>query len=156
FAYLMQGAIHNKCEEHDNAIAKYQRATEMNPSAQTFTRAGAYLRKHGRHADSIRMFRKAADLKPSAIAYTYWGMPLRDSDQHEEARERFQKAIETDPNSPNGYNQLGRMYLKQEKWDEAAKNFNLASTRRRDGLTITTASVLRSVAPVNPSRPRPP
>src|SRR5262249_16464387 len=126
FAYLMQGAIHNKCEEHDNAIAKYQRATEMNPSAQTFTRAGAYLRKHGRHADSIRMFRKAADLKPSAIAYTYWGMALRDSDQHEEARERFQKAIETDPNSPNGYNQLGSMYLKQEKWDEGAKNFNLA------------------------------
>ena len=126
FAYLMQGAIHNKCEEHDNAIAKYQRATEMNPSTQTFTRAGAYLRKHGRHADSIPMFRKAADLKPSANAYTYWGMALRASGRPEEARERFQQAIQTDPNSPNGYNQLGLLYLEEGKWDEAANNFKLA------------------------------
>jgi tetratricopeptide (TPR) repeat protein len=126
FAYLMQGAIHNKCEEHDNAIAKYQRATEMNPSAQTFTRAGAYLRKHGRHADSIPVFRKAADLKPSANAYTYWGMALRASGRPEEARERFQQAIQTDPNSPNGYNQLGLLYLEEGKWDEAANNFKLA------------------------------
>jgi tetratricopeptide (TPR) repeat protein len=126
FAYLMQGAIHNKCEEHDNAIAKYQRATEMNPFAQTFTRAGAYLRKHGRHADSIPMFRKAADLKPSANAYTYWGMALRASGRPEEARERFQQTIQTDPNSPNGYNQLGLLYLEEGKWDEAANNFKLA------------------------------
>jgi tetratricopeptide (TPR) repeat protein len=126
FAYLMQGAIHNKCEEHDNAFAKYQRATEMNPSPQTFTRAGAYLRKYGRHADSIGMFRKAADLKPSANAYTYWGMALRASWRPEEARERFQQAIETDPNSPNGYNQLGLLNLEERRWDDAAKNFNLA------------------------------
>jgi tetratricopeptide (TPR) repeat protein len=126
FAYLMQGAIHNKCEEHDNAIAKYQRATEMNPSAQTFTRVGAYLRKHGRHADSIPMFRKAADLKPSANAYTYWGMALRASGRPEEAREKFQQAIQTDSNSPNGYNQLGLLYLEKGEWNEAADNFKLA------------------------------
>jgi tetratricopeptide (TPR) repeat protein len=126
FAYLMQGAIHNKCEEHDDAIAKYQRATEMNPSAQTFTRAGAYLRKYGRHADSIAMFRKAADLKPSGPAYSYWGQALRASGRPEEARERFQQAIQTDPNSPNGYNQLGLLYLEEKNWDEAATNFRLA------------------------------
>ena len=79
YAYLSQGAIHNEREAHDNAIAKYQLATEINPSAQIFTRAGAYLRKYERHADSIPMFQKAADLKPSANAYTYWGMALRDS-----------------------------------------------------------------------------
>jgi tetratricopeptide (TPR) repeat protein len=98
----------------------------MNPFAQTFTRAGAYLRKHGRHADSIPMFRKAADLKPSANAYTYWGMALRASGRPEQARERFQHAIQTDPNSPNGYNQLGLLYLEEGKWDEAANNFKLA------------------------------
>ncbi|TMJ80358.1 MAG: tetratricopeptide repeat protein [Alphaproteobacteria bacterium] len=126
FAYLMQGAIYNKCEEHDDAIAKYQRATEMNPSAQTFTRAGAYLRKYGRHADSIAMFGKAADLKPSGPAYSYWGQALRASGRPEEARERFQQAIQTDPNSPNGYNQLGLLYLEEKNWDEAATNFRLA------------------------------
>jgi tetratricopeptide (TPR) repeat protein len=127
FAYLMQGAIHNKCEEHDNAIAKYQRATEMNPSAQTFTRAGAYLRKHGRHADSIPMFRKAAELKPTAYAYTYWGMAVRDARlPGDEARKLFEKAIAADPKIPNGHNQLGLMYLREEKWAEAAKAFEEA------------------------------
>ena len=127
FAYLMQGAIHNKCEEHDNAIAKYQRATEMNPSAQTFTRAGAYLRKHGRHADSIPMFRRAAELKPTAYAYTYWGMAVRDARlPGDEARKLFEKAIAADPKIPNGHNQLGLMYLREEKWAEAAKAFEEA------------------------------
>ena len=32
----------------------------------------------------------------------------------EEARELFERAIETDPNSPNGYNQLGLMYLEKK------------------------------------------
>src|SRR5262249_3553470 len=127
YAYWMQGAIHNKCEEHDNAIAKYQRATEMNPSAQTFTRAGAYLRKHGRHADSIPMFRKATELKPTAYAYTYWGMAVRDARlPGDEARKLFEKAIAVDPKIPNGHNQLGLMYLREEKWAEAAEAFEEA------------------------------
>jgi tetratricopeptide (TPR) repeat protein len=36
------------------------------------------------------------------------------------------QAIQTDPNSPNGYNQLGLLYLEEKKWDEAANNFKLA------------------------------
>jgi len=126
YAYFSQGAIHNEREAHDNAIARYQLATEINPSAQIFTRAGAYLRKYERHIDSTSMFQKAADLKPSATAYAYWGMALRASGRPEEARERFQKAIETDPSSPNGYNQLGLLYLEQQKWDEAVENFSQA------------------------------
>src|SRR5262245_27571056 len=134
FGYLMQGVIHNKCEEHDDEIAKYQRATEMNPSAQTFTRAGAYLRKHGRHADSTPMFRKAAELKPTAYAYTYWGMAVRDArlpgdEARNEARKLFEKAIAADPKVPNGYNQLGLLLLEKggkANWNEAADNFKLA------------------------------
>ena len=127
YAYFTQGAIHIECKEHDNAVAKYQLATEISPSAETFTRAGAYLRRHERHADSIPMFRKAADLKPSANAYTYWGMALRDLGEHDdEARDLFQKAIATDPTSPNGYNQLGLLYLGKKEWNEAADNFKLA------------------------------
>jgi tetratricopeptide (TPR) repeat protein len=123
YPYFSQGAIHNEREAHDNAIARYQLATEINPSAQIFTRAGAYLRKYERHIDSIQMFQKAAELNPSANAYAYWGMALRASGRPEEARERFQRAIDTDPGSPNGYNQLGLMYLEQQKWDEAVENF---------------------------------
>src|SRR5262245_30310741 len=123
YAYFSQGAIHNEREAHDNAIARYQLATEINPSAQIFTRAGAYLRRYERHIDSIQMFQKAAELKPSANAYAYWGMALRASGRPEEARERFQRAIDTDPSSPNGYNQLDLMYLEQQKWDEAVENF---------------------------------
>src|SRR5262245_2002116 len=65
YAYFSQGAIHNEREAHDNAIARYQLATEINPSAQIFTRAGAYLRKYEQHIDSIQMFQKAAELKRS-------------------------------------------------------------------------------------------
>jgi tetratricopeptide (TPR) repeat protein len=127
YAYFSQGAIHNEREAHDKAIARYRLATEINPSAQTFTRAGAYLRNYGRHADSIPMFRKAAELKPTAYAYTYWGMAVRDARvPGDEARKLFEKAIATDPKIPNGHNQLGLMYLREEKWAEAAKAFEEA------------------------------
>ena len=126
YAYLTEGAIHNERGAPDDAVAKYQLATEISPSAQTFTRAGAYLRKYERHADAAPMFQKAADLKPSGNAYTYWGMALRASGRPEEARAIFERAIETDPTSPNGYNQLGLMYLEEQKWDEAAESFSRA------------------------------
>jgi tetratricopeptide (TPR) repeat protein len=126
YAYFSQGAIYNERKAHDNAIARYQLATEINPSAQIFTRAGAYLRKYEQHIDSIQMFQKAAELKPSANAYTYWGMALRASGRPKEARERFQQAIETDRSSPNGYNQLGLMYLEQKNCSEAVENFSQA------------------------------
>jgi tetratricopeptide (TPR) repeat protein len=126
WAYFSQGAIYNELNAHNNAVAKYQLATEINPSSQIFTRAGAYLRKYEQHADSEPMFQKAAYLKPSGNAYTYWGMAVRDSGRPEEARKIFEKAIETDSTSPNGYNQLGLMYLEEKKWDEAAENFRRA------------------------------
>jgi tetratricopeptide (TPR) repeat protein len=128
YAYFSQGAIHNERNAPYNAIAKYQLATEFNPSAQIFTRAGAYLRKYEQHADSVLMFQKAADLRPSGNAYAYWGMALRDSGRPEEARAIFERGTETDPTSPNSYNQLGLMYLGEKKWDEAADKFTRAIT----------------------------
>jgi tetratricopeptide (TPR) repeat protein len=54
-------------------------------------------------------------------------MAVRDSGRPEEAKAIFERAIATDPNSPNGYNQLGLVYLDETKWDEAAENFAKAS-----------------------------
>ncbi len=127
YAYLSEGRIHALRRVPDDATARYQLATEINPSAQTFTRVGNALRRDGRHADAVPMFRKAAELKPSANAYTYWGMAVRDAGHHQEAKELFERAIKTDPNGPNAYNQLGLLYLKLDKWDEAAEKFAKAS-----------------------------
>ena len=69
----------------------------------------------------------ATPLEPSAGAYASWGMAVRDSGRPEEAKGIFERAIATDPNSPNGYNQLGLVYLDETKWDEAAENFAKAS-----------------------------
>jgi tetratricopeptide (TPR) repeat protein len=127
YAYLSQGRIHQLRGALDEAIASYQLAVEIDPSAQTFRRAGSFLRRDKRHLDSVAMFQRAAELAPSANAYASWGMAVRDSGRHDEARELFERAIEIDPNSPNGYNQLGLTYLAEERWDEAADKFAKAS-----------------------------
>ena len=127
YAYLSQGWIYDHRGAPDDALAKYQLATEINPSARTFRRAGSYLRRNDRHPESVAMFQRAAELEPSAGAYASWGMAVRDSGRPEEAKGIFERAIATDPNSPNGYNQLGLVYLDETKWDEAAENFAKAS-----------------------------
>jgi tetratricopeptide (TPR) repeat protein len=127
YAYLSQGWIYDHRGAPDDALAKYQLATEINPSARTFRRAGSYLRRNDRHPESVQMFQRAAELEPSAGAYASWGTAVRDSGRPEEAKGIFERAIATDPNSPNGYNQLGLVYLDETKWDEAAENFAKAS-----------------------------
>jgi tetratricopeptide (TPR) repeat protein len=127
YAYLSQGSIYNCLAAPEKANDQYQLATELNPTAQTFTRVGALLRHADRHADAVPMFQRAAELKPTAYAYTYWGMAVRDAElPGDEARKLFEKAIAADPKIPNGYNQLGLMYLRKEKWAEAAEAFEEA------------------------------
>ena len=126
YAYLSQGSIYNCRKAPEKANDQYQLATELNPTVQTFTRVGALLRHFHQDADAVPMFQRAAELKPTSYAYTYWGMAARDSGQHDEAAKLFEKAIAADPKVPNGYNQLGLMYLSQEKWDKAAEKFEQA------------------------------
>jgi tetratricopeptide (TPR) repeat protein len=126
YAYLSEGNIFYSRHAPEEANAKYQLATEICPSAQTFTRVGALLLKNGQTPDAVPMFQRAAELKPSSHAFTYWGMALRDSGRIDEAKDQFEKAIATDPNTPNGYNQYGLMYLGQKNWDAAIEQFVMA------------------------------
>jgi tetratricopeptide (TPR) repeat protein len=126
YAYLSQGNIFYSRRAPEEANSRYQLATEICPSAQTFTRVGALLLHFGQNPDAVPMFQRAAELKPSPHAFTYWGMALRDSGRADEARELFERAIEADPNTPNGYNQFGLMYLEQRKWDAAVEKFTMA------------------------------
>jgi tetratricopeptide (TPR) repeat protein len=127
YAYLSQGSIYECLAAPEKADDQYQLATELNPTAQTFTRVGALLRRANRHADAAPMFERAAELKPTAYAYTYWGMAVRDAGSpDQDARKLFEKAIAVDPKVPNGYNQLGLMHLKNGEWEEAAEQFKKA------------------------------
>lgn len=126
YAYLSQGNIFYSRRAPEEANLSYQLATEICPSAQTFTRVGALLLQFGQNPDAVPMFQRAAELKPSPYAFTYWGMALRDSGRTDEARELFEKAIAADPNAPNGYNQFGLMYLEQRQWDAAIEKFTMA------------------------------
>jgi tetratricopeptide (TPR) repeat protein len=147
-AYLSQGWIHQHRDAPANASAVYQLATELSPSAQTFTRVGLALQQHGQHPESVPMFQRAAEIERSAKAYTDWGVALRRSDRADEARAIFAKALDVDPNLANGYNEIGLSYLREGKWGEAAEQFvkaisldsrwsnyhyNLGFAYRRDG-----------------------
>src|SRR5262249_29143583 len=126
YAYLGQGKIYHDLHEPEHATDRYQLATEISPSAQTFTRVGYQLRRSRRYEEAVPRFERAAYLWPSAYAFTYWAMAVRDSGRHDDARKLFEKAIAWDPTVPNSHNQLGIMYLRQKKWDEAAEQFTAA------------------------------
>lgn len=62
---------------------------------------------------------KAISFHPNAEAYSYLGWLMSLEEDYTLAIELCNKAIEIDPDLGNPYNDLGNIYIKQKKYDEA-------------------------------------
>jgi hypothetical protein len=156
YAYFSQGAIHNERNAPDDAIAKYQLATEINPSAQIFTRAGASCASTNGTATLYQCSkrRRTSSRRPMPTPTGGWPSVARHGPKK---RERSSK----EPSKP--IPPARTPTISSASCISTSKNgmkrpttSHGQSKRHRNGLTITTTSVVRSAAPVNsgtPSRP---
>jgi tetratricopeptide (TPR) repeat protein len=128
-AYYQLGICRKELEEHEAAIAAFQEALKENPQdlkinyqlAQAYHNAGQY-------ENAEKTYQMLAELSPED-AVTYYNTILRMFDQagmSDKAIMAAQKLIELQPNNADAIYNLGYMYTKLKKWNEAIESFNKA------------------------------
>ncbi len=129
----------------EEAIAKYQKAIELNPKyAPPYSNWGYALRDQSnvlrdqgnalagldKSEQAIAKYQKAIELDPKfAFPYLCWGDVLQDQGKPDEAIAKYQKATELDPKYALAYRSWARALRQQGNSEEAA-----AKERKADEL----------------------
>ncbi len=122
------GNVLNNQKKYDEAIAKYQKAIELDPKyAFPYNGWGNVLNQQKKYDEAIAKYQKAIELDPKyAFPYNGWGNVLNQQKKYDEAIAKYQKAIELDPKSAFPYNGWGIVLYDQKKYDEAIAKYQKA------------------------------
>jgi len=102
-----------------------------NRSAREHFEAGKLAQDQGRPSQAMIEYRKALRLDPTlSRAYLNMGnIFFATYEDQERAREMYQQALKFDPESKLGHNNLGVIYLKQDRLDQAEAEFRAATKK---------------------------
>ncbi len=112
----------------DEAIAKYQKAVELDPKgAYPYNNWGNTLADQGKLDEAVTRYQKAIELYPEfTLTYSNWATTLRRQGKLGEALAKYQKAIELEPRYADAYIGWGNVLGDQGKLDEAATKYQKA------------------------------
>jgi tetratricopeptide (TPR) repeat protein len=117
--YTYLGTLYRKQGDPKTAIAYYERSTEIEEDATTYTLLGAAQSDIGRIEAAQSSFCKAIDLDPSCEeAYYNLGVTHR-FEQPEKAISLFQKTLDIDPENALAHCELGWLYKRLGRLPEA-------------------------------------
>ncbi len=84
----------------------------------------------GEYEGALKMFEVAANVDPGdSRVFHNWGLTLWALLRYEEAAEKYERAIKLDAAGkfPTTHNNLGRVYEKLYRYEDAIKHFEIAS-----------------------------
>ena len=127
-AYNLWGNAIDRHEHAEEAIAKYQKAIELDPKfAAAYTNWGYVLEEQKKYDEAIAKYQKTIELDPKyAPAYGNWGSALVQQNKYGEAIAKYQKATELDPKFAIAYTAWGFVLYEQNKYDEAIVKYQKA------------------------------
>lgn len=127
--YYNWGIALNNLGMFDNAIEKFEKATEINPQiADYYSDWGSVLLKQGKLNEAVEKFKKAIEINPQlAIAYYNWGTALNNLGMFDHAIEKFKKVTEINPQIADYHFVWGIALFNLEKYDEAIEQFKKAA-----------------------------
>jgi tetratricopeptide (TPR) repeat protein len=107
---------------YDQAIAAYQKAIAIKPTADYYNNLAQAQAKSGQTEQAIASYNQAATLDPTRAAMFYFnlGAVLTNTGKVDDAIDAFKKAIAADPNRADSYywlgvNMIGKATLKGDK-----------------------------------------
>jgi tetratricopeptide (TPR) repeat protein len=111
-AHYQLGLIHQQRGQDVEAIARFQKAVEIDPSGEldAHFQLGRIARKQGRHADALKHLDAVLSRDPKHSRHDAWreaGGTYLDSGDHEHARWALERFVEQRPHDPEGLYQLG-------------------------------------------------
>ncbi|MBD2072115.1 CHAT domain-containing protein [Leptolyngbya sp. FACHB-671] len=136
--YINLGRALGNQGKHEEAIAAYEIALELNPTlGTTYNNLGNSLRSLERLEEATEAYRRAIELTPTlVVAYNNLGFVLTQLGRPEEAREVYDRVNAIDPRlialrepdnaTAEDYNTLGRVLRSQNRREEAITAYTRA------------------------------
>jgi tetratricopeptide (TPR) repeat protein len=120
-----RGESHRSAKRHEEAIADFTRAVELDPSnARAFGNRGATYGRMERYEEGIADFTRAVELDPSrAWVIGSRGVTYGRMERYEEAIADFTRAVELDPSRAWVIGSRGATYGRMERYKEAIADY---------------------------------
>jgi Tfp pilus assembly protein PilF len=128
-AFNLWGVVLEDQMKDDDAVAKYQKAIELDPKKTRFAyfNWGIVVHRQKKYDEAVAKYHKTIELNPKdAVAYNNWGEVLYDQKKYGEAAAKYQKAIEFNPKYADAYNNWGFVLYDQKKYEEAVAKYRKA------------------------------
>ena len=115
------GTAYGELGRHDEAIAEFMRAIDIEPTSPDALRGLAVTYEQvGSVEDSEQAYKQAIAMLPNHWAgYSWLGRFYVSQSRYPEASEMYERVVELTPDSYLGYSNLGVAYVYQERWPEA-------------------------------------
>jgi tetratricopeptide (TPR) repeat protein len=125
---LQTGRMYSEMGQPEQGIAYLQKALRLNPTALAHRLMGDCHSAMARPAEAIVAYKQAVKQNPNdAAALSALGLLYQDKGENPEITALFcEKSVEISPNEGLYRHRLGKLYLKQERMEEALKAFQAA------------------------------
>lgn len=126
--YRQLGICQEKLERYEDAVVSFQEALKgIQDEKIQFQLAQAY-QKSGQYDNAAEVFRKLAEFNPddAKVYYNNIVMMYDDAKMPDKAIGAAQKMIELNPKDADAIYNLGYMFIKQKKYNEAVETFKKA------------------------------
>lgn len=140
--WVRLGMARARAEQWDAAVAAYQRAIDLDPSAKTcHNLANVYFRR-GDYDSAAKLYGRAVEIDPTyLLARFHYGWCLRQLNRAEEAQAAFEECLRLEPHD------------ERERETRVDCLFGLGSMRHRAGDYAASARMMEQVLSVFPAHP---
>lgn len=122
--WLALGLAHINSDEYDNAIKALTRAVELDPKfAQAYAYIGLIHDHTGQYEEAIKMYERALQINSNlaVVHQMLAALLLKQKDSNDSQIENeLKKAVAIDAKFTPAYMTLGKLYIRMEKWSDAA------------------------------------
>ena len=123
--YMAKGYLN--LDDTENAIKAYKTGIRLDPFRDdTHNQLGNLLFAEGRYNDAVEEYTEAVRINPSASNHYTLGQGFLAAGSYSSAAAQFNKVLSMAPTDPAGNHGLGLLYSKQERYEDAIRQFNIA------------------------------
>jgi len=125
-AYTNRGVARMAQQDAAGAAADFSRSIELKPTAAAFNNRGGAYHALKKQKEAIADFTKAIELQPSAESYFNRAIIETEDGSADLAVQDLTSALALNPKLAQAYASRGMIFLRQEKYAEAQRDFNEA------------------------------